>query len=130
MTRRATYALIATLPILAVGLTAFTAAPPAASLAQHIRVEAEISPSTEHEGAYVCEIVFTDSATGEVLGAPAVHFRSGEDARARSGVAWNGHTSQIDVFASAASDERTATIRVDLTRDGVTTNLHSVRVQL
>ncbi|MFP3941674.1 MAG: hypothetical protein ACLF0P_15355 [Thermoanaerobaculia bacterium] len=130
MTRPATYALIATLPILAVGLTAFTAAPPAASLAQHIRVEAEISPSTEHEDAYACEVVVTDSATGEVLAAPEVLFRSGEEARARSGVARDGHTAQVDVFASAASDQRTATIRVDLTRDDVTTNLHTVRVKL
>jgi hypothetical protein len=104
--------------------------PSPTSLPQIMLTDLVIEPSTQHENAYECAATLVDTRTGETLAAPRVLFPSGEDAQIRSGVALGDEKADVHIVVQANADARTASVRVELTRDSSSTTVQRLRVRL
>ena len=129
-TRNARF-LIAALALALIGLTGGALANRGSvEPTQQMAVDLTITPSAEHPGAYRCAARFTELASGRVVAEPQVLFRSGEDARMRLDMAFDGKATQVDIVVSASSENRTATVQVDLQRGEARSTLQKVIVTL
>lgn len=88
----------------AVTLGAASAPPPRYS------VELDVGALADHPGAYQCQAVFKDLASGEVLAAPKVAFPAGTPAKAETEIPGRNERAVL----SASVDEESGTLTYEL----------------
>ncbi len=104
------------------GLSTFALAADAPVLS----VELTLEPA-EPAGTYTATLLVSDSASGEPLSAPRLHFRAGDPARASSRTP-AGDLVELEV--AVASDGSEASYEVQLVRDDEPLTLHKGKVRL
>lgn len=98
---------------------------PAGPLGVDVTIERQV------DGTYQCDAVVAELTTGEVVAAPKVRFRSGQDAELRVGTKDSeGRGAELKFEVSADEAAGTAQFRMIAIQDGVERQLHQVRVRL
>jgi len=98
------------LGLVVVSLAAVVTLGAASAPAPHYSVELEFGAVAGHPGAYQCQAVFKDLASGEVLAAPKVVFPAGTPARTESEIPGRGEKAML----SASVDEESGTLTYEL----------------
>lgn len=105
--------------------SAFAAELPAGSLGVDVTIE------RLEDGTYLCTAQVSQLATHEIVAAPKIRFRSGEDAAVKVGTQdAEGRQAELKFDVSASESEGTALFRMTAIQGGVETQLHQVRVRL
>lgn len=104
----------------------FAAAPAAAEApaAPSLAVEIEIEPAAAR--TFLCRAQVKDLAKGEVVAAPQVRFREGDEAVMTMG----GENEQLRLEVVADGEAGTARVRLSLVRGETETTLHRASVRL
>ena len=114
----------AMIPILSIALALpLLAADPAL---QQLGVEVSIDPAGD--GMYVCVAKVFDLDSGEVLAAPTLRFRSGEEASVAIGPI--GGVDQLKIQVVADENEGSARFKLSVVRDGTEKTLQRLNFKL
>lgn len=98
------------LSIAAVSFLAIATLGAASEPTAHYSVEVDFGSLADHPGAYQCQAVFKDLASGEVLAAPKVAFPAGTPVKTESEIPGRSEKATL----SASVDEESGTLTYEL----------------
>ena len=91
---------------------------------EHLGVEASVEPAGD--GTYTCSARISDLESGELVAAPKLKFRSGEEAVVTSG----DESALLEMRVTARQDDSTATVEISVVRDGTKQTIHRLQLRL
>ena len=98
---------------------------------EHIGVEVSARPVEDHPALYVIQAQVTDLDSGELISAPRIHARRGDEANARTGfVAPGGEPTMIEMSFLISEDGKNISYSWTLTRDGKVLSSHTAEFSL
>ena len=98
---------------------------------EHIGVELKSNPAVEQDGIYLISAVVTDLDTGEVISAPRVTAKKGDEANLRTSfVAPSGEPTNLEMSFLFSGDGKTISYSWTLNRDGKVLSSHKAELRL
>ena len=98
---------------------------------EHIGVDLKSNPVVEQDGIYVISGVVTDLDTGDVISAPRVTAKKGDEANLRTSfVAPSGEPTNLEMSFLFSGDGKTISYSWTLTRGGKVLSSHKAEVSL
>lgn len=104
------------------------AAPAAGGVFSEARLGVDASIEPAAGGTYVCLVEVSDLATGELVAAPRVQVRSGDEAKLSMEPEGAGERLQVNVAVD--EPKGTALLRIAVVRDGRETVIQQLRLRL
>lgn len=123
--QRAAGAIVAALVVAGLGAAVFATSIEAPREA--FGVEVDVAPWPEAEDVYECRVVVTDLTSGEVLVAPTIRFRRGEEGSVQSG---SQEGLLFTMTVSVDPEGETASYASDVRRGGEPVHAQAVTVRL
>ena len=97
---------------------------------EHVGIDVDAAPAPGHPAQYVVTVIITDLDTAQIIGAPKITARAGEEATVRSGfTSPNDRPTQFEMRLLISKDGKAVDYSWRLVRDGKVVSKHSAEFE-